>query len=168
MKPEIGMMHLAIESTSPQMTKRMGSAFARYLLADDCIALTGGMGSGKTCFVQGIAEGLGVPRDVPVTSPSFTLVNRYRGRLILFHVDLYRLDQDTDFDDLELDEIVHDDGVVVIEWPQIAMPRLSKIDLRITFSWDMRNENIRRLEFASDSERFNPYFIWLEHDFPGN
>jgi tRNA threonylcarbamoyladenosine biosynthesis protein TsaE len=102
-------------------TEAAGRAFAAVLAAGAIVLLSGDLGAGKTAFVRGMAEGLGVdPRDV--TSPTFTLVQEYRsGRLPLFHVDLYRL-KPIEVDDLGLDEITLAGGVTAIEWPD-RLPR---------------------------------------------
>ena len=103
-------------SDSPQETRRVAAQVG--LLAPPGLVLTiaGDLGSGKTCFVQGLARGLGVPADVYVTSPSYTLVNSYEGRLPLHHVDLYRL-AGADLDDIGLFDLMAPPAVVAIEWP---------------------------------------------------
>jgi tRNA threonylcarbamoyladenosine biosynthesis protein TsaE len=100
---------------SEEETAAVGRDLAASLRADDVVLLYGDLGAGKTVFVRGLAEGLGVNRD-EVSSPTFTLIQEYRGgRLVLFHVDLYRLDDPREIDDLGLDEIAAD-GVLAIEW----------------------------------------------------
>jgi tRNA threonylcarbamoyladenosine biosynthesis protein TsaE len=89
---------------------------AASLSAGDVLLLSGDLGAGKTAFVRGLAQGLGINED-EVSSPTFTLVHEYRGgRLTLYHVDLYRLDRAAT-DDLGLDELGVADGVLAIEWP---------------------------------------------------
>ena len=95
-------------------TASVASALAATLVSGDVILLSGNLGAGKTAFVRGLAEGLGIdPEDV--SSPTFTLVHEYRGgRLTLYHVDLYRLEKAAT-DDLGLEELHR--GVLAIEWP---------------------------------------------------
>ncbi|NIO08449.1 MAG: tRNA (adenosine(37)-N6)-threonylcarbamoyltransferase complex ATPase subunit type 1 TsaE, partial [Deltaproteobacteria bacterium] len=82
----------------------------------EIIGLTGELGSGKTCFVRGLAKGVKVAEGAWVRSPTFTLINEYDGRLPLFHVDLYRLSSATEMEELSLRECFFSDGVSVIEW----------------------------------------------------
>ena len=97
-------------------TVAIASALAADLKAGAVLLLSGNLGAGKTAFVRGLAEGLGV-NPGEVSSPTFTLVHEYRGgRLTLYHVDLYRLDRAAT-DDLGLDELGVADGVLAIEWP---------------------------------------------------
>jgi tRNA threonylcarbamoyladenosine biosynthesis protein TsaE len=81
------------------------------------ITLTGDLGSGKTCFVQGLARGLQVPQNAYVTSPSYTLIHTYRGRSLLHHVDLYRL-SGGDIEGIGLLDLLEDSAVIAIEWPE--------------------------------------------------
>jgi tRNA threonylcarbamoyladenosine biosynthesis protein TsaE len=103
--------------TSPAETAAAGAALGACLAAGDAIGLIGDLGAGKTHFVQGLARGLGLPDDSPVTSPTFTLINEYRGgRLVLFHADLYRIERARELDQLGFDELVGGAGVLAIEW----------------------------------------------------
>jgi tRNA threonylcarbamoyladenosine biosynthesis protein TsaE len=102
-------------------TSAIARDLARSLAAGSVVLLTGDLGAGKTAFVRGLAEGLGIDPDA-VSSPTFTLIQEYRGgRLPLHHVDLYRL-QSIEVDDLGLDELTLDGGVTAIEWPD-RLPR---------------------------------------------
>jgi tRNA threonylcarbamoyladenosine biosynthesis protein TsaE len=106
---------------SESETSAAGRDFARTLSPGAIVLLAGDLGAGKTAFVRGMAEGLGIARD-EVSSPTFTLVQEYRGgRMPLYHVDLYRLTS-IEVDDLGLDEITLEGGVTAIEWPD-RLPR---------------------------------------------
>ena len=101
---------------SEHETIELARQLAATLSAGDVLLLSGELGAGKTAFVRGLAQGLGIEAD-EVSSPTFTLVHEYRGgRLTLYHVDLYRLDRAAT-DDLGLDEMGVADGVLAIEWP---------------------------------------------------
>jgi tRNA threonylcarbamoyladenosine biosynthesis protein TsaE len=106
-----------ITTDSEEETTAAGRALAPALTAGDVVLLYGDLGAGKTAFVKGLAEGLGIARE-EVSSPTFTLVQEYRGgRLTLFHVDLYRIEDPREIDDLGLDEIASD-GAMAIEWAE--------------------------------------------------
>ncbi|MGE3956309.1 MAG: tRNA (adenosine(37)-N6)-threonylcarbamoyltransferase complex ATPase subunit type 1 TsaE [Vicinamibacterales bacterium] len=107
---------MIVSSHSEAETRAIARDLAGRLEPDAIVLLTGELGAGKTAFVKGLAEGLGLdPSDV--TSPTFTLVQEYRGgRLTLYHIDLYRLSP-REVDDLGLDELTASGGVVAIEWP---------------------------------------------------
>jgi tRNA threonylcarbamoyladenosine biosynthesis protein TsaE len=108
-------------TNSEQATTIAGRELAATLSAGDVVLLYGDLGAGKTAFVRGLAEGVGVPSD-EVSSPTFTLIQEYRGgRVPLFHVDLYRLNDPREIDDLGLDEIAAD-GVLAIEWAEKLVP----------------------------------------------
>ncbi len=107
---------LQIRTHSLEETHALGRQMGSLMQAGTVIALTGDLGSGKTSFVQGLARGLDVPEDYYITSPTYTLINEYPGRCPLFHADLYRLDNSVDFEEIGLYEILHEQGVVAIEW----------------------------------------------------
>ena len=98
-------------------TSAAGRDLARHLSTGSVVLLVGDLGAGKTAFVRGLAEGLGIPPDA-VSSPTFTIMQEYRGgRLPLFHVDLYRLNDRREIEELGLDEITAG-GVLAIEWAE--------------------------------------------------
>jgi tRNA threonylcarbamoyladenosine biosynthesis protein TsaE len=105
-----------IQTTTEEETAAAGERLAAALGPGDVVLLYGELGAGKTAFVRGLARGLGAS-DRDVTSPTFTLVQEYAGRLPLYHVDLYRLEP-KEVEDLGLEELVSADGVVAIEWAE--------------------------------------------------
>jgi len=111
------MQELKLTSPSENASLRLGARFGRQLESGDVVTLQGELGSGKTVFARGIARGLGVPHTVPITSPTFTLINEYEGRLRLYHLDLYRLTSPAELEMLPWREIIFGEGVSVIEWP---------------------------------------------------
>ena len=103
-----------LQSASPEETERAGERLAARLRPGSVVALVGDLGAGKTCFIRGLVRGLGVNQTV--SSPTFVLVNEYRGRLPVFHVDAYRTESLAELLDLGLDEYIGGDGVTVVEW----------------------------------------------------
>jgi tRNA threonylcarbamoyladenosine biosynthesis protein TsaE len=103
------------ESESPDETRLIASEFARSLPAGTTLSLVGDLGAGKTEFVKGLAIGLGAGNEV--TSPTFTIVHEYRGgRLVLFHMDFYRLNEERELDEVGFDDYLMAGGVYAIEW----------------------------------------------------
>ena len=113
-------MAKVIEIDSAEAMRALGERLAAGLRAGDVLMLHGDLGAGKTTLTQGIASGLGV--DGPVQSPTFTLVREHRGReLMLYHLDLYRLDDPDELENLGYETYLEpEDGVSVIEWPERA------------------------------------------------
>jgi tRNA threonylcarbamoyladenosine biosynthesis protein TsaE len=107
---------LTVETESAEETARLGMLLGRLIEKPVLIRLAGDLGAGKTCFAQGVARGLDIPEDEPVTSPSYTLMNQYSGRLPLYHFDLYRLTGADDLEDLGFSDYLDADGVTVVEW----------------------------------------------------
>ena len=103
-------------------TQALGETLGACVSPGTVLTLTGDLGSGKTTFVQGLARGLQVPSAYYVTSPSYTLINEYPGRLRLYHIDLYRLADPVEIEDLGVLEILSGEGVAAIEWAE-RLPR---------------------------------------------
>jgi tRNA threonylcarbamoyladenosine biosynthesis protein TsaE len=109
---------MTIRTDSPEATQAVAAALGELLVGGDLVLLVGDLGAGKTAFTQGLARGLGVVERV--TSPTFTIVQEYEGRLRLAHVDVYRLDRVQDLYDLGFEELVDDDRVTVVEWGDLV------------------------------------------------
>jgi tRNA threonylcarbamoyladenosine biosynthesis protein TsaE len=98
----------------------LGRILAQQLLAGDILAFFGDLGAGKTCLIKGICQGLGVPENVYITSPTFVIINRYKGRLPIYHFDFYRLSCLDEIIDLGYEEFFFGEGVCLIEWADRA------------------------------------------------
>jgi tRNA threonylcarbamoyladenosine biosynthesis protein TsaE len=122
-----------LTTKSAEETIELGKKIGAFLLPNDVIALTGQLGAGKTTLIQGIAAGLGV-KDY-VTSPTFIIINEYDGRLPLYHIDLYRLDEGLAVADLGIEEYFARGGVSVIEWAErlgsLLPASAEKIEIKI-------------------------------------
>jgi tRNA threonylcarbamoyladenosine biosynthesis protein TsaE len=103
-----------VVTRTPGETEAVGEGLGRTLAPGAVVALIGELGAGKTCFVQGLVRGLGVATRA--TSPTFVLINEYRGRVSVHHVDAYRIDTLTELLDLGLPELFGGEAVTVIEW----------------------------------------------------
>jgi len=104
-----------VTTASEAETMETGAMLASSLVAGDTVLLVGALGAGKTVFVRGVARALGVDPG-KVRSPTFTLVNLYRGRLPVYHVDLYRIEKQEDLSELGLEDLIGRDGVALVEW----------------------------------------------------
>ncbi len=132
-------------SQSYEETLAIARSFAEKLKAGDTVCLYGGLGAGKTAFVQGLAEGLGI--DEPVTSPTFTIVNEYYGRLPLYHFDVYRIADPDEMYEIGYDEYVYGDGVSVIEWSELIDEILPEKRYNVKISKDYgKHENYREID----------------------
>jgi len=137
---------------SADQTMALGRALGRSLKKPITLLLFGDLGSGKTAFVQGLAVGLGVPDTVAVTSPTYTLINEYPGRLPLFHVDLYRLPSPADPDEIGLLEMFEENGIVAVEWAQrlhAGDRPLPRLELFFTVAGD-NTRSIRTIAYGLD------------------
>ncbi|HEV8439832.1 MAG TPA: tRNA (adenosine(37)-N6)-threonylcarbamoyltransferase complex ATPase subunit type 1 TsaE [Methylomirabilota bacterium] len=119
-------------SRSPEETRALGEQLGTRLGPGSVVACIGELGAGKTCFLQGLARGLGV--ESSVTSPTFVLVNEYRGRLPVHHLDAYRTGTLTELIDIGVEELLHGGGVTVIEWADKLLPLLPSDTITVTIS----------------------------------
>lgn len=112
---QMGAQDFCWQTGSPAQTRAWGERLGKYLAPGDVVCLAGDLGAGKTVLAQGIARGLGVGDTV--TSPTFTLLEIYQGRLTLYHFDLYRLEREEELEDIGFYSFTDGDGVALIEWP---------------------------------------------------
>ncbi len=122
-------------------TRELGRSLATVLAAGDLISLTGDLGAGKTRFAQGVAAGLGVAE--PVTSPTFTIMRLYEGRLPFFHFDVYRLQGAAELVPLGYEEYFYGDGVTIVEWGDKVREALPEDYLRLEMHRDPDEPNRR-------------------------
>ncbi len=140
-----------IDSHSAEETRQLGARLGQQLCGGDVIGLIGELGSGKTCLVQGIARGLGVDPQIPVTSPSFTLVGEYPGELVLRHADFYRVESYARLEDAGFDDLLDSEAVLVVEWPE-RFPEALPVE-RLEIAIAIVSESERRLRFGGKGER---------------
>jgi tRNA threonylcarbamoyladenosine biosynthesis protein TsaE len=124
---------IEIITHAAEETRTLGKKIGQQLKPGAVIALTGELGSGKTVLVQGLAAGLEVPAGYYITSPTFTLINEYPGRHPFYHVDLYRIENRNDLDEIGLLEIIHGQGITAIEWADRLQEDISTkyLDIRL-------------------------------------
>jgi len=136
-----------------QDTKKLGQKIGELIDSSFCIFLNGDLGSGKTTFTQGLAIGLDIPKEYYITSPTYSIINEYPGKLNLYHIDLYRIEDALELDSIGIDEIMYrDDAVIAVEWPGIldknyAYPH----DLKIEFS--LTHGNTRKISIFSSGRK---------------
>ncbi|MBN1363918.1 MAG: tRNA (adenosine(37)-N6)-threonylcarbamoyltransferase complex ATPase subunit type 1 TsaE [Syntrophaceae bacterium] len=140
-----------IISVSAQKTWEIARGIGERLKKGDILALSGELGSGKTCFTGGIARGLGVNEKYQITSPTFTIINEYPARYKLYHFDIYRIKDHAEFEDLGYEEYFNGEGVVVIEWAEKIAERLPENIFLIKFEYI--NENKRRIVIEGPEKR---------------
>lgn len=112
------MSEWTFDSTSEAQTSELGVHLGRLLEHPALILLQGNLGAGKSVLARGIARGLGVDPQVPITSPTFTLMNHYQARLDLYHFDLYRLSDPDELIELGFADFAHGTGIALVEWPE--------------------------------------------------
>lgn len=142
---------IELKSHSPEQTQLLGSYLGELAQENDIFLLTGDLGTGKTCLVQGIARGLDIKEYA--FSPSFVLVREYHGRLPLYHSDLYRLDHIAEIADLGLEEYLYNNGVCVVEWAEKGLEVWPQNNLLIELNYVADCETQRIIRFKPEGRR---------------
>lgn len=153
------MSQYSVVSCGESQTLELGEKLGRLLQRPALILLQGDLGAGKSVFARGIARGLGVDPNIPITSPTFTLMNHYSARLELYHFDLYRLSTPDELIELGFDDYAFGAGITLVEWPEKLenpdMPGLCVTLQRI-------DDEQRRIEFSPQGEESSANKIALE------
>lgn len=136
----------SVETRSPEETLQLGERIGRSISSGLVIALIGPLGAGKTQWVKGLARGMGEADSRKVTSPTFTLVQEYRGRLTLYHIDAYRLKSAAELAALGFDEMITGESVVVVEWADRAASLIPRDALTIRI--EPTGDTSRRFHFS--------------------
>jgi tRNA threonylcarbamoyladenosine biosynthesis protein TsaE len=152
---------LKLTSESPEETLIIGERLGRLLEKGNIICLTGDLGAGKTAFTKGIAKGLEVLDYV--TSPTYTIINEYEGRLPLYHFDVYRLNDVEEMYELGYEEYFFGDGVVVLEWADIVTDIIPRERLWITIL-NTKGDNSREIIMEPTGEAYNNIVKGMEHN----
>lgn len=150
-----------VESRSAHETKSWGRRLASMLEGGELLGLSGELGAGKTCFVKGLAHGLAL-REEEILSPTFTMIQEHRGRLPLYHIDLYRLER-AGLDDLGLREYLFSEAVAAVEWFERLdeAEGLEAVSIRIEYA----GANLRRIEFSARGGRHSAIVARLRKRF---
>jgi tRNA threonylcarbamoyladenosine biosynthesis protein TsaE len=134
-----------IRTENQKETRKLGRLIGHFVQSGLLIKLIGDLGSGKTCFVQGLAEGLEVPEEFDITSPTYTLIHEYPGRIGLFHIDLYRIHGETDAEAIGLWDALDPASVVAVEWADRLPDALWPNDA-LTLRIDVQDDGNRKID----------------------
>lgn len=151
-----------IISHSEEETIKLARRLALRLRPNDCVALTGNFGSGKTVFTKGLACGLGFKKKGYVCSPSFVILKIYPSRLPIYHFDLYRLNTFAELENIGLDEFMEAEGVSVIEWSEKIERFLPGHCLKVEFS--VLGPSRRGIKLSSKHPRWGNIFKKIKHE----
>jgi tRNA threonylcarbamoyladenosine biosynthesis protein TsaE len=141
----------SVITSDQEQTWRIGKILGAQLDAGDTVCLYGDLGAGKTSFSYGIALGLDVETKY-ITSPTFTFVNEYKGRVPFYHIDLYRLQAPEELENIGFEQYIETDGVTVIEWAERAEDELPVECLSVYLSYV--DEHSREIGFLAEGERY--------------
>jgi len=140
------------QTKSSAETIRIGKSIGSHLLPGDVVALVGELGAGKTQFIKGMATGIGVGKPTYISSPSFTLINEYPGRIPFYHIDLFRLEREKEAEELGLEDYFQGKGIAAIEWADKIPSFLPKEILLIHIAYT--GIHTRSLEIIGKGKRY--------------
>ncbi len=143
---------VVLQTKSTLETIRIGKSIGSLLLPGDVVALVGELGTGKTQFIKGLAVGVGIGNPAYLSSPSFTLINEYEGRVPFYHIDLFRLKEEKEAEELGLEEYFQGRGITAIEWADRIPSLLPKEVLWINIHYT--GKNTRSLEITGKGKRY--------------
>jgi tRNA threonylcarbamoyladenosine biosynthesis protein TsaE len=143
---------VVLHTKSTSETIRIGKRLGKLLLPGDVVALVGELGTGKTQFIKGIAAGVEVGNPTYVSSPSFTLINEYRGKTSFYHIDLFRLKTEKEAEELGLEEYLGSEGITAIEWADRIPSLLPKEILWIKILYT--GKQTRAIEILGKGKRY--------------
>jgi tRNA threonylcarbamoyladenosine biosynthesis protein TsaE len=143
---------MVIQTKRVSETIRIGKSIGRHLLPGDIVALVGELGAGKTQFIKGLAAGAGIRNPDYISSPSFTLIHEYPGKIPFYHVDLFRLEREKEAEELGLEEYFQGGGITAIEWADKIPSLLPTKNLFIHIA--IMRKNTRSLEIIGKGKRY--------------
>jgi len=146
------MEKVVVKTKSSVETIRIGKSIGIRLLPGDVVALVGELGAGKTQFIKGMATGVGVGKPTYISSPSFTLINEYPGRIPFYHIDLFRLEWEKEAEELGLEDYFQGEGITAIEWAD-KIPALLPKEMLLIHIADT-GKNTRSIEFIGKGKRY--------------
>tara|TARA_B100000945_G_scaffold320855_1_gene332436 strand:- start:1642 stop:2127 length:486 start_codon:yes stop_codon:yes gene_type:complete len=154
------MRNLILELNSLEMTEHVARKMAEHLFQGTIMLFWGEMGSGKTTFIKSLCSGLGVLPE-KVTSPTYTLVNIYKSSLFIFHVDLFRLTSQEQLYDMDRADLIADDGITMVEWPQMLQNYLTDEPI-LNLSFTTISDHHRRLKLETQTSEFDILLDMME------
>lgn len=138
-----------LETFSPEETEQLGETLGREALPGQVFSLDGDLGAGKTVFTRGFARGLGIMEHV--TSPTFTILNMYSGRIPLYHFDVYRISCEEEMEEIGYEEYFYADGVCLVEWACLIPGLMPADSIRISMERDLeKGEDYRRITIRQE------------------
>lgn len=151
-QPVFNRREIVLITHSPEETQAYGKTLGALLGAKDVVCLSGELGSGKTCMVRGIAQGLEIEATQCVRSPAYTLINEYAGTIKLYHIDLFRVESQSELDELAYRDYLDNNALAVIEWGEKFPALLPPLRLDITLK--ILDTDVRKICIYSRGKRY--------------